>query len=44
MAAGTVGDQGRRSARNSCAPKKYDPEEEAAKPQWGSQEITAVGK
>ena len=38
VAAGTVGDQGRRSARNNRAPKKYDPEEEAAKPQWGSQE------
>eukprot|EP01047_Picozoa_sp_COSAG01_P051880 COSAG01_NODE_5397_length_4289_cov_8.059427_1_plen_221_part_00 len=44
VAAGTVGDQGRRSARNNRAPKKYDPEEEAAKPQWGSQEITAVGE
>eukprot|EP01049_Picozoa_sp_SAG25_P027432 SAG25_NODE_14277_length_257_cov_0.613924_1_plen_43_part_01 len=35
VAASIVGDKGRRSARRFCAPKKYDPEEEAAKPQWG---------
>ena len=38
-----AGDKGRRSARNIRAPKKYDPDEEAAKPQWGcSKEIAAA--
>eukprot|EP01047_Picozoa_sp_COSAG01_P002785 COSAG01_NODE_76_length_28332_cov_298.876992_15_plen_2949_part_00 len=33
---GRLIDGGRRSARKSYATKQYDPEEEAAKPQWGS--------